>query len=69
MDVTWYSQLSEREFKEVQFARLYVEKFGHGTSGHLAHTVLAKVSLQLEQATGDKMPSEYPSTPETDRHV
>lgn len=34
--VEWRHLLNERAAKEAEFAQYYVEKFGHGTTGHNA---------------------------------
>ncbi len=39
--------LTEREQQEVYLANTYVADFNHGTSGHLAYTVIDKLSHAL----------------------
>ena len=43
----WHDGLSEREIQEVRFAMTYYHDFNHGTSGHLAYTVIAKLAEKL----------------------
>lgn len=38
-----------REQQEILFALKYVEEFNHGTSGHLAYTVIAKLVALLQE--------------------
>ncbi len=46
---TLQEHFTERERKEIEFCRLYVEKFNHGTSSHLLRIVVSKMSDLLEQ--------------------
>lgn len=41
--------LTEREQSEINFARVYFDRFQHGTSGHIAYVVIAKQYYQIEQ--------------------
>ena len=54
-DGAWYEILSEREQKEIAFARLYAESFGHGTDGHTRLLLIARLDVLLDekQARGD----------------
>lgn len=46
----WYKQIEdERILKEIQFSRLYVKQFGHGTPGHLHHRAIAQLADLLDQ--------------------
>jgi hypothetical protein len=36
--------LTDRELKEVEFARLYVSGFNHGTPGHNHYVLIAKLA-------------------------
>jgi hypothetical protein len=45
----WISQLTEREQKEVAFARVYAEQFAHGTAGHNRLLLIAKLADLLSQ--------------------
>ena len=44
----WESAFSEREQKEIKFARLYAKDFAHGTTGHNALIVIAKMAEALD---------------------
>ncbi len=39
--------LNAREQAELKLAKVYVEHFDHGTSGHLAYTVIAKLADEI----------------------
>ena len=43
----WIKNFEERELSEIRFARAYARHFDHGTSGHLAMTIIAKLSEKL----------------------
>lgn len=45
-------KLSKRDFAEVTLASKYVEEFNHGTSGHLAYQVMAKLYKAILEADG-----------------
>jgi len=38
-----------RELQEIEFSRLYVEKYNHGTGGHLIRTIVSKMADLLER--------------------
>ncbi len=40
---------NERELEEIQFSLEYTNFFNHGTAGHLAYTVIAKLATLLIQ--------------------
>lgn len=48
--------LSAREAQEIELAQQYVRNFNHGTSGHMAYTVIAKLALALGMKPGDALP-------------
>lgn len=50
----WMDALTEREQKEVMFARMYAEDFGHGTDGHSRLMVIAKLAEQLDTYQNQK---------------
>lgn len=51
--------ISSRELQEIKLAQDYVKNYNHGTSGHLAYTVIAKLMLALGNKPGDDgLPSE-----------
>lgn len=45
----WRSKFDERQLKEIDFAVLYAEKFAHGTDGHNAKMIIAKMADMLEE--------------------
>ncbi len=45
-------EFTDREQQEIEFARFYANRFDHGTSGHLAYTVIAKQAEMVEQLQG-----------------
>lgn len=59
--VEWRAQLSERERKEIHFAELYAAEFSHGTTGHNALLLIAKLAEQLDIAAGAKAPPAPPA--------
>ena len=48
-EVILQGHFTERELKEIEFCRLYVDKFNHGTSGHNLRIIVAKMVYLLEQ--------------------
>lgn len=47
---TLKEKFSDREWNEIQLALMYSTTYNHGTSGHLAYTVIAKLfSMLLQQ--------------------
>lgn len=45
----WYNLLTEREIREVEFARIYSTEFGHGTDGHNRLNLITKLADILNQ--------------------
>lgn len=45
-------QISNREYQEILLAQTYVDQFKHGTGGHLAYTVIARLMEVLNEVTG-----------------
>lgn len=50
--------LSAREAQEIALAQEYVKNYNHGTSGHMAYTVIAKLMLALGVKPGEGLPPE-----------
>lgn len=48
----WMGGLTERENKEIAFALHYAENFAHGTTGHNALMLLAKLAKLLNEKEG-----------------
>jgi hypothetical protein len=50
MDNTiWIKQFEERQKQEIKLARLYAKEFNHGTTGHNALMIIAKMAEILDQ--------------------
>jgi hypothetical protein len=56
----WREALSERERKEIAFAELYAAQFNHGTTGHNALLLIARLAERLDIAAGLKEPPLLP---------
>ncbi len=48
--MSFIATLSEREIKEIRFAKLYKESFAHGTDGHHRLLVIATLADALRDA-------------------
>lgn len=48
--------LTAREAQEIKLAQEYVLNHNHGTSGHMAYTVIAKLVMALGAMPGDALP-------------
>lgn len=46
----WTDQFDERQNKEIDFSRIYLRDFNHGTDGHNAKIIIAKMALLLDIA-------------------
>ena len=44
----WERKFSERERKEIDFCCKYAETYNHGTDGHLARTIVARMAALLD---------------------
>ena len=52
----WRSALlDERQHKEIAFAEVYTRDFHHGTTGHNALLLIARLALLLDVAVGNSM--------------
>lgn len=45
----WHNLFDERQQKEIKFSYIYAEQFGHGTDGHNAKMIIAKMSDLLDK--------------------
>ena len=45
---SWWINFDERQLKEIAFARVYVQQFNHGTDGHNAKLIIAKLADLLD---------------------
>ncbi|MHC4413595.1 MAG: hypothetical protein ACYSW6_11625 [Planctomycetota bacterium] len=43
----WTKHFTDRQIKEINFAALYTDDFHHGTDGHNAKVIIAKMSKIL----------------------
>lgn len=50
--MNWLDELDERQRKEIEFARMYAQQFGHGTDGHTRLLLLAKMADLLDAGYG-----------------
>jgi len=41
-------ELTDRQIEEIEFSKLYAEKFNHGTDGHNAKVIIAKLAGLLD---------------------
>jgi len=44
----WKSGFDERQLKEIEFCVLYASDFSHGTDGHNAKMIIAKMAELLD---------------------
>ena len=44
----WHSQFDERQQREISFSQTYTRYFKHGTDGHNAKLIIAKMQLILD---------------------
>lgn len=49
----WRDCFDERQLKEIEFCRLYVRDFKHGTDGHHLRLIVAMLANLLDRAAGD----------------
>ena len=47
LNLGWLEQFDDRERREILFAIDYAVWYSHGTAGHLAYTVIAKLALYI----------------------
>ena len=46
---SWLNQFDERQRKEIEFSILYLNQFEHGTDGHNAKVIIAKMAALLDK--------------------
>ena len=46
--VNWRDLLDDRQQKEVEFSKIYAYGFAHGTEGHNAKLIIAKMADMLD---------------------
>lgn len=44
----WLSMFDERQRKEIDFSRVYVKEFGHGTDGHNSKRIIAQFAELMD---------------------
>ena len=60
----WLDNFDEREKQEICFAIEYDAHYRHGTSGHLAYTVIAKLARMMDKySKTETVPSPGPWPP------
>jgi len=47
--MSWRSNFNTRELNEIQFSRVYLEQYNHGTDGHNAKIIMAKMASLLDK--------------------
>lgn len=45
----WQQTFDERQRKEIEFSKIYAEKFAHGTDGHNGKLIIAKMAQLLTE--------------------
>lgn len=50
----WRNRFDERQLKEIDFSILYAEQFHHGTDGHNAKLIIARMASLLDFFTTGK---------------
>lgn len=56
----WMESFDERQRKEIEFARLYDEKFRHGTDGHNAKIIIAQMAVALDRIEKILLSEDHP---------
>lgn len=51
--MTWLDSLDDRQQKEVEFARVYVQHYAHGTDGHNRLVLINRLAILLDSVTAD----------------
>lgn len=49
--MNWLNNFDERQQKEIEFCRLYAQDFGHGTDGHNAKLIIARMATLLDEVS------------------
>lgn len=47
--MNWLNNFDERQQKEIEFSILYLNQFEHGTDGHNAKVIIAKMANLLDK--------------------
>jgi hypothetical protein len=51
--INWKAFFDERQLKEIYFDRLYATDFAHGTDGHNARLIIARMAALLDEITAN----------------
>lgn len=54
----WTKEFDERQLQEIAFCRLYSADFAHGTDGHNAKLIIAKLAALLDANNAKAFPKE-----------
>lgn len=46
----WFDGFDSRQRQEIEFSQVYAEEFAHGTDGHNAKMIIAKMARELNDA-------------------
>ena len=46
--MSWLEDFDERQQAEIKLSRLYANEYNHGTDGHNAKMIIAKMARQLD---------------------
>lgn len=44
----WHKHFDERQLDEIRFSQVYLKDFNHGTDGHNAKIIIAKMASKLD---------------------
>lgn len=47
--MSWQNNFDDRQKAEIEFSKLYESRFNHGTDGHNAKLIIAKMALLLDR--------------------
>lgn len=61
----WHTNFNERQLKEISFSRMYVQHYAHGTDGHNAKMIIAKLAdlmdvIEMQQEGAPKAKEDAP---------
>jgi len=58
--MNWLNNFDERQRKEIEFSILYLNQFEHGTDGHNAKVIIAKMASILNTLEHISLSEDYP---------
>lgn len=47
--MNWHKGFDERQLDEIRFSKVYLKDFSHGTDGHNAKIIMAKMANKLDE--------------------